>query len=288
MIKSMTAFAANNIVRDALAINCELRSVNHRYCDITIKLPEKLRFIEADLRSIISSKIKRGKIECALAYQKSLNKESTLTVNMAAVKHVLEATQRIEGQMESSQPLSALEILNYPGILHEPEIEKETLTSTVIELVEQALTTMINVREREGQQLAVLLEDRCIKMQTYVVTARKRMPEVLKNLRNKISNRLEELIVEPDFDRLEQEMVLLTQKLDVAEELDRLETHISEVLRVLKQNEPIGRRLDFLMQEMNREANTLGSKSADKETTQISIELKVLIEQMREQVQNIE
>ena len=147
---------------------------------------------------------------------------------------------------------------------------------------------MINVREREGQQLAVLLEVRCLKMQTYVESARRRMPEVLKNLRKKINDRLHEFTAEPDFDRLEQEMVLLTQKLDVAEELDRLETHITEVLRVLKQNEPIGRRLDFLMQEMNREANTLGSKSADKETTQISIELKVLIEQMREQVQNIE
>lgn len=288
MIKSMTAFAANNTVNDSLAINCELRSVNHRYCDITMKLPEKLRFIEADLRSAISKKIKRGKIECALAYQKSLNNESSLTLNMPAVKHLLEATQQIAGQMENSQPLSALDILNYPGILQEPEVNKEALKNTVIELVEQTLTTMINVREREGQQLALLLEDRCLQMQVHVVAARKRMPQVLKNLRIKISNRLEELVTEPDFDRLEQEMVLLTQKLDVAEELDRLETHITEVLRVLKQNDPIGRRLDFLMQEMNREANTLGSKSADKETTQISIELKVLIEQMREQIQNIE
>jgi uncharacterized protein (TIGR00255 family) len=253
-----------------------------------MKLPEKLRFIEADIRSTISKKIKRGKIECALAYQKSLNNEPSLTLNMSAVKNLLETTQQIAEQMEHSQPLSALEILNYPGILQESEINKETLKATVIELIEQSLTAMINVREREGQQLGLLLEGRCHKMQSYVETARKRMPEVLKNLRSKIKNRLEDLIAEPDFDRLEQEMVLLTQKLDVAEELDRLATHITEVLRVLKKNEPIGRRLDFLMQEMNREANTLGSKSADKEMTQISIELKVLIEQMREQVQNIE
>ena len=288
MIKSMTAFAANNIVQDSLAINCELRSVNHRYCDITIKLPEQLRFVEASLRSSIGKKIKRGKIECVLAYQKSFNNEPSLTLNMDAVKKLLDATQRIAEQMENPQPLSALEVLNYPGILQEPEINKETLKATVIELVEQTITAMIHVREREGQQLALLLENRCEKMHTYVETGRKRMPEVLKNLRKKITDRLHELTAEPDFDRLEQEMVLLTQKLDVAEELDRLETHISEVLRVLKQNEPIGRRLDFLMQEMNREANTLGSKSADKEITQISIELKVLIEQMREQVQNIE
>ena len=288
MIKSMTGFAANNIICDSLTINCELRSVNHRYCDITMKLPEHLRFIEADLRSAISKKIKRGKIECSLAYKKSFNNDSFLTVNIEAVKQLLGATQKIAGQMENHQPFSALEVLNYPGILEEPEINKETLKNTVIVLVEQTISAMINVREREGQQLAVLLEGRCLKMQTYVESARKRMPEVLKNLRKKINDRLHEFTADPDFDRLEQEMVLLTQKLDVAEELDRLETHITEVLRVLKQNEPIGRRLDFLMQEMNREANTLGSKSADKETTQISIELKVLIEQMREQVQNIE
>jgi uncharacterized protein (TIGR00255 family) len=144
------------------------------------------------------------------------------------------------------------------------------------------------MRQREGQQLSLLMQQRCQQMQILAEQAKKRMPEVLQLIRERIIQRIETLVAEPDFDRIEQEMVLLTQKLDVAEELDRLETHITEVSNVLQQDQPVGRRLDFLMQEMNREANTLGSKSADKAMTQYSIELKVLIEQMREQVQNIE
>jgi uncharacterized protein (TIGR00255 family) len=147
---------------------------------------------------------------------------------------------------------------------------------------------LLEVREREGAQLGELIAERCLKMQEFVSSAGKRMPEVLLQLRSKLKDRITELVAEPDFDRLEQELVFLAQKLDISEELDRLETHITEVLRVLKQKDPVGRRLDFLMQELNREANTLGSKSADKEMTQISIELKVLIEQMREQIQNVE
>ena len=190
--------------------------------------------------------------------------------------------------MDNPQAFSALEVLNYPGVLQERQMDKQQLKAAIIDLVNQAIHDFLKVREREGEKLAQMIESRCQKMQHFVKAAKTRMPEVLKNLRKKIHDRILELVAEPDFDRLEQEMVFLTQKLDIEEELDRLETHITEVQRVLKQDGPIGRRLDFLMQEMNREANTLGSKSADKETTQISIELKVLIEQMREQVQNIE
>ncbi len=288
MIKSMTAFASSEAQIDNLTINCELRSVNHRYCDITLKLPERLKFTEADIRSSIASVLKRGKIECSLNYKKQANNNQHITINEDAVKALIQATTQIEEHMHQQQSFSALEVLCFPGIQQEPETNKQTLLKGINSLVEDALKKMLTAREQEGSQLAILIEERCKKIQLLVDLANKRMPEVLEQIRTKITTRISELMLEPDFDRLEQEMLYLTQKLDVAEELDRLNTHVQEVTSVLTKKEPIGRRLDFLMQEMNREANTLGSKSADKQMTQISIDLKVLIEQMREQIQNIE
>lgn len=288
MIKSMTAYACNEAEIGNLTINCELRSVNHRYCDITVKLPDRLRSIEADIRAVIAEKINRGKIECSLSYKKQDKNGQSFLVNMDAVTALLAATDQIEQLMPAALSFSALDILSFPGIQQEPGAEKEQLNEGIIQLVRETLTQLLEVRAREGNQLKSLIEERCVKMQEFVALAGQRLPEVLLLIRNKLKDRITELVAQPDFDRLEQELVMLAQKLDVAEELDRLETHITEVLRVLKQNEPVGRRLDFLMQELNREANTLGSKSADKEMTQIAIELKVLIEQMREQIQNIE
>ncbi|NOQ76755.1 MAG: YicC family protein [Methylococcaceae bacterium] len=288
MIKSMTAFASGEIEIENLTINCEFRSVNHRYCDISLKLPERLRFSEADIRSVISSSLKRGKIECSLNYKKQPAQKQTITINEEAVKSLLIATSQIEDLMHNGRPFTAFDVLNYPGIQQEPETNKEALLQGINSLVEKTLKQLIIAREREGAQLEILIAQRCEKVRLLVEAANKIMPIVLEGIRTKIKTRLAELVEEPDFDRLEQEMVFLTQKLDVAEELDRLDTHVNEVLNVLTKQEPIGRRLDFLMQEMNREANTLGSKSADKEMTQISIDLKVLIEQMREQIQNIE
>lgn len=287
MIKSMTAYANNEAEIGALTINCELRSVNHRYCDITLKLPERLRFIEADLRTAITEKISRGKIECSLTYKQAKGR-GALALNLEAVSALLAATEQIEQLMPTAVSFSALEVLAFPGIQQEPEINKEELSATIMQLLARTLTDFIAVREREGAQLKALVEERCAKMQEFVKAAAQRMPEVLASMRNRLKDRIVELVAQPDFDRLEQELVFLAQKLDIAEEMDRLETHINEVRRVLNQPEPAGRRLDFLMQELNREANTLGSKSADKETTRIAIELKVLIEQMREQIQNIE
>ena len=284
----MTAFANGEAEIDNLTINCELRSVNHRYCDITLKLPERLRFSEADLRLLIASELKRGKIECSLSYKKQSNDKQTITINEEAVKALLRATSQIEDHMHTQQSFTALEILNFPGIQQEPESNKDELLRGINSLVENTIKQLIIAREREGSQLGSLIEERCKKIQILVDAANKRLPVVLEQIREKIKARIIELVATPDFDRLEQEMIFLVQKLDVAEELDRLDTHIQEVLSVLNKNEPIGRRLDFLMQELNREANTLGSKSADKQMTQISIDLKVLIEQMREQIQNIE
>jgi len=284
----MTAFAGSETEIGNLTLQCEMRTVNHRYCDITLKLPDRLRFAEADIRSAIAASIKRGKVECLISYKKQAKEGQSFSVNMNAVNSLLAATHEIEQVMQASLSFSALDVLAFPGIQQEPETDRELLHQGIVSLVNQTLEQLLLVREREGAQLGQLIEDRCRKMQAFVIQAGKRMPEVLSLIRSKLKERISELVAEPDFDRLEQELVFLAQKLDITEELDRLDTHISEVSRVLKQQDPIGRRLDFLMQELNREANTLGSKSADKEMTQIAIELKVLIEQMREQVQNIE
>lgn len=287
MIRSMTAFAGAESEIDKLLINCELRSVNHRYCDITLKLPERLRFAESEMRSRIGARLKRGKIECALNYKK-MQAEQIYAVNEEALAGLLAATSQIERHMGAAVSFSALDVLAFPGIQQEAETDREQLLKGLLQLLDQALDGMVANREREGRQLGVMIEERCEKMQVLVEQAEQRLPEVLLGLREKLTARIAEVVAEPDNDRLEQELVLLAQKLDVAEELDRLKTHIDEVRRVLTQQEPVGRRLDFLMQEMNREANTLGSKSADKVMTAISVDLKVLIEQMREQIQNIE
>ncbi|WP_150046004.1 MULTISPECIES: YicC/YloC family endoribonuclease [Methylomonas] len=287
MIRSMTAFADGQITVNNLTILCELRSVNHRYNDISVKLPDCLRFAELDIRRLISDKLKRGKIECGLSFKKQPGNQN-FNIDMQTVGNLMAAAAKIEAAMPHPAPFSALEVLQFPGIQQENEIDKETLKQSVVTLLDNTLEQMLDTRTREGVQLAALIGERCEKIAELVEFGRKRMPDVLSNLRSKLVGRIQELVAEPNFDRLEQELVLLAQKLDVAEELDRLQAHLAEVLRALKQNEPMGRRLDFLMQEMNREANTLGSKSSDREMTQISIDLKVLIEQMREQIQNIE
>jgi len=287
MIKSMTAYAVNEIEIGAMTINCELRAVNHRYLDVAVKLPERLRFIEAPVRAAITDAVSRGKIECALALKQAKN-QASLCINTETVNALLVATGQIEQLMTAPLSFSALEVLAFPGVQQEAAIDKDALHDGIIQLVKQTLADFVQVREREGAQLKLILEDRCQKIRAHSQTAALRLPQVLDAIRNKLKDRITELVAQPDFDRLEQELVFMAQKLDVAEELDRLDTHVAEVLRVIGLPEPAGRRLDFLMQELNREANTLGSKSADKEMTQIAIELKVLIEQMREQVQNIE
>lgn len=288
MIRSMTAFAGDEAEIGDLTIDCEMRSVNHRYSDITIKLPERMRFLEADIRSAIADKIQRGKVECSLSYRKQAKTGANFLVNRDAVAALLAATKQIEELMPVLSSFSALEVLAFPGIQQEPEAGRDQLAQEITGLVRQTLAKLLEVREREGGQLKMMVEERCHAVLGHVALAKKRVPEVLQLIRNRLRDRVAEVVAQPDYERLEQELVLIAQKLDIAEELDRLETHINEVLRVLQQREPVGRRLDFLMQELHREANTLGSKSADKETTQISIELKVLIEQMREQIQNIE
>lgn len=288
MIKSMTAYACNEAEISNLTINCELRSVNHRYSDVSLKLPDNLRFMETELRALLGSQIKRGKIECIINYKKQAKNGQGFVINHDALTNLLDATEQVEVHIMSTQPFSALDVLAFPGILQEPSTDKNELHEGVTHLVKQTLAHLLVARAREGAQLKTLLEERCAKINTFVAAASERTPVVIQVTRDKLKNKITELVAQPDFDRLEQELVFLAQKLDVTEELDRLATHIKEVVRVLHEEEPAGKRLDFLMQELNREANTLGSKSVDSQLSHIAIELKVLIEQMREQIQNIE
>ena len=283
----MTAFAAKETELQNLALSCELRSVNHRYLDVSVKLPERLRFAETEIRSLISAKISRGKIECAVSLKKQANRQSFI-VDQEAVTALIAATRSIESQMHSAMSFSALDVLAFPGIQQESELDKAALSQDISKLVALTVAQLSETREREGRQLKALIEERCVKIQEFIAAASQRMPEVLAALRKKLTDRIMELAVQPDHDRLEQELVYLAQKLDITEELDRLDTHVSEVLRVLDQPEPVGRRLDFLMQELNREANTLGSKSVDADVSRSAMEMKILIEQMREQIQNLE
>jgi uncharacterized protein (TIGR00255 family) len=288
-IKSMTAFAGAERVIDNWAFSWEIRSVNHRYLDIALRMPDSFRFLEAEVRSRIGQSVKRGRLDVTLAQKKAQAADAGLELDTELLRQLLNATAQIEALTE--RPLgnfTALELLRWPGVVRESDAERERLGPLLLGLLGEAMEKIVAVRLNEGGQLAELTETRCLKMREHIADVRRRMPEVLACLRQKILARLAEITARPDRDRLEQELVYLAQKLDVAEELDRLDAHIAETLKTLHQQEPSGRRLDFLLQEMNREANTLGSKSADAETTRASVELKVLIEQMREQIQNIE
>ena len=289
MLRSMTAFAGAEREVSGWLFSWEIRSVNQRYLDVSLRLPDAFRFLEPEARRCIGASIKRGRVDATLAWKKTEQGEAAIRVNRALVAKLLAAAREVETLHGSAlAPFDAFEVLQWPGALHEPDTDREELAGVVLELLAESLRQAVGRREDEGRQLGVLVEDRCRKLKEHAGAVRQRLPEILEAVRSRLTSRLAEISANPDSDRLEQELVYLAQKLDVAEELDRLETHADEVLRTLKQDEPVGRRLDFLLQELNREANTLGSKSADADITRLSVEMKVLIEQMREQIQNIE
>lgn len=288
MIRSMTAFARQTGHGDWGELTWEVRSVNHRYLEATVRLPEDLRGIEPTVRERVNARLGRGKVECNLRYRAAAGATAELQVNEKLVDQILAAAEKMAHRLHSSHHPSIMDILRWPGVTETGEQDVTPVQEAALSLLEQAFDQLVEVREREGGRLAALVAQRLDAMRGQVAHARERMPRVLEGVRQRLLNRLSEVIESPDPDRLEQEMALLAQRLDVDEEMDRLVAHLDEVERVLGQDEPVGRRLDFLMQELNREANTLGSKSADSETTAISVEMKVLIEQMREQVQNIE
>ncbi|MBV1950873.1 MAG: YicC family protein [Cycloclasticus sp.] len=288
MIRSMTSFASCEAEIGSYTIIWEVRSVNHRYLDVSSRLPEAFRAIEPLVREAVSKHLKRGKIECNLSYKKDKQGEQAIEINEERLNQLLNAASKIETGMNHFQAISPLDILRWPGIQAEFKEDMEPIHQAAIELLNDALKQLIESREREGANITDMVTSRCELIHEQMVLAKQRLPEVQRLLREKLEKKIDDLLAEPEQARLEQELVYFLQKMDVEEELDRLDSHVKEVRRILEQDEPVGRRLDFLMQELNREANTLGSKSADLQTTNVSVELKVLIEQMREQIQNIE
>ncbi len=288
MIRSMTSFASCEAETDSYTIIWEVRSVNHRYLDVSSRLPEAFRAIEPLVRDAVSKHLKRGKIECNLSYRKDKQGEQAIEINEERLNQLLNAASKIETGMNHFQAMSPLDILRWPGIQAEFKEDMEPIHQAAIELLSDVLKQLIESREREGANITEMVTSRCELIHEQMLLAKKRLPEVQRLLREKLEKKIDDLLAEPEQARLEQELVYFLQKMDVEEELDRLDSHVKEVRRTLEQDEPVGRRLDFLMQELNREANTLGSKSADIQTTNVSVELKVLIEQMREQIQNIE
>lgn len=287
MIRSMTAFARRDAQGDWGTLTCEIRTVNHRYLEPSFRLPDALRELESRFREQLRSGLRRGKADVSLRFQ-STETSPRLEIDEAMARAVNEAANHINRMLDNPAHLSALEVLRWPGVLTSPEQDYSGARTAAVELFEQTMTELVSAREREGERLLPLFEERLTTMGTLVSEVRALMPTVLKVQSETITNRFRQAKVELDPDRLAQEMVLLAQKSDVAEELDRLDAHIEEVTRVLESDDGIGRKLDFLMQELNREANTLSSKSLDARVSRAAVELKVLIEQMREQVQNVE
>jgi uncharacterized protein (TIGR00255 family) len=288
MIRSMTAFARQEADTTLGYLSWEIRSVNHRYLETAIRLPDELRAAESAVRERLNARLGRGKVDCSCRYRPAAGALSPVTVDRERLSRVLAACREVAEQMEQSVPLSPIELLRWPGVVREVEPDIQPLQEQALALLDRTLDELIASREREGEKIRDLLLQRCAAMAELVVAARRLLPQIRLATREKLLARLAELQAPADPGRLEQELVFLAQKMDVDEEMDRLSGHIEEVRHVLGRDEPVGRRLDFLMQELNREANTLGSKSAAPETTRISVELKVLIEQMREQVQNAE
>lgn len=283
---SMTGFARAEAKFDWGSLFWEVRSVNHRYLEPQFRLPDNARHLETELRELARQQLSRGKLDCSLAI--TLNASQGLDVNLDLARQTVNAAEQIDDLLPESTPINPLEILRWPGVLKESSIDPDVLQGACTDLFAETLEQLIESRQQEGTKLAELIHQRLDGMEQQTTVVRGVLPDILQAQRDKLKNRLSELASELEPERLEQEMVILAQKADVDEELDRLSTHIDEVRRTLGRKEAIGRRLDFLMQELNREANTLSSKSISTDTTQAAVEMKVLIEQMREQIQNIE
>ncbi|PHQ25607.1 YicC family protein [Marinobacter guineae] len=288
MIRSMTAFARKDAQGDWGTLTCEIRTVNHRYLEPSFRLPEAFRELENRFREELRNQLKRGKVDVSMRLQSADNVTQSFEVSEEMAQAVNEAANHINRMLDNPAHINALDILRWPGVLSVPEQDYGPAKEAATGLFEQTVAELASVREREGERLRPLFEDRLSTMAELVSEVRTRMPELLEAQEKSLRERFEKAKVELDPDRITQEMVMLAQKSDVAEELDRLDAHIGEVADTLKSEDAIGRRLDFLMQELNREANTLSSKSIDAGVTRIAVDLKVLIEQMREQVQNLE
>jgi uncharacterized protein (TIGR00255 family) len=288
MTLSMTAFSRQQQEQEWGSLTWEIRSVNHRYLETSVRLPESFRALENGVREAIRKRLTRGKVECALRFQSEAKISSDLHLNTKLIQQLVQANNEIEQITGTSISLNNMEVLRWPGVIEEQDFDKTSIEKQALSLFSAALDDLVATREREGAELQGFIQQRINSVREIVVCIRNKMPEILAKQKQNILDRLADLQAELEPTRLEQEVSLLTQKADVEEELDRLDSHLNEVERVLHAKGQKGRRLDFLMQELNREANTLSSKSIVVETTLNAVELKVLIEQMREQIQNVE
>jgi uncharacterized protein (TIGR00255 family) len=287
MIYSMTGYAVAARELDNAALNLELRSVNHRYLDIQFRLPDELRLIETALRETITARINRGKIECRISFAATPGRKGA-ELDENVLRQLVALDARVREAMPATGSMTAADVLRWPGILGADTLDLDTLRTVCQSLLEQVLEEFTLTRGREGAKLEAILLERAEAVEQHLAAVAPRMPQVIAAFQDKLAVRLKEALGNADEDRIRQEVVLFANKIDVDEELSRLRTHIAELRRILAKGGAVGKRLDFLMQELNREANTLGSKAADVSVTQVSMELKLLIEQMREQIQNIE
>jgi uncharacterized protein (TIGR00255 family) len=287
MTNSMTAYAQAKRLTDHGELSCELRAVNHRYLEVQPRMPEELRVLEQSIRDQIASKIHRGRVDVFVRLSSCGPASDAGQLEERVVKDLAKIASKVQKLLPTVEPLRVSDILRWPGVLVAESMDIKVMQVEMQQLIDQALNELLEARAREGAKLAALIEKRLVGIEDQISLVSKALPDIEKEYRARLEDRLSE-IQDLDPSRREQEVVLFLQKLDVAEELDRLEVHVSEVRSALLDEGAVGRRLDFLMQELNREANTLGSKSQDSRMTQASIELKVLIEQMREQVQNLE
>lgn len=288
MIRSMTGFARRERQGDWGTLTCELRTVNHRYLEISLRLPDELKALDSEIRQVIGATLRRGKVDASIYLKSAVGTQRSLELDTSLLDQVVARIEEVRGRISNAAPVSPLDLLRWPGVVREAELDSAPIIAAGLQLAREALNELHETRQREGQRIRDLLLARCMAMRAQTQTVKLRLPEVSQRLRDRIKERIAQLGMTPDTDRLEQELVLYAHKMDVEEELDRLAGHLAEVEAALDSSDPAGRRLDFLMQELNREANTLSSKSQDAETTKAAVDMKVTIEQMREQVQNLE
>jgi uncharacterized protein (TIGR00255 family) len=287
-IRSMTAFSRLSEQSSTGHLVWEIRAVNHRYLDLGIRLPDFLSPLEVSIREILRQQLQRGRVDCILKYQPGEGAGLKLAVNMSMVRELIQAAGEIQKLLGTVKAPNPLEILRWPNVLQEAETNLQAVQNAVMGLFEKTLKEFLLAREREGLALQKVILQTLVAIDTEAVKILQRVPEVLLNQKTKLQSRLSEIKAELDFSRLEQEMVFFAHKIDIAEELDRLGIHLKEFHRILQAGGSIGKRLDFLLQELNRETNTIASKSTDVVATQAAVEIKVLLEQIREQVQNLE
>jgi uncharacterized protein (TIGR00255 family) len=288
MLYSMTAFARNEQQTEWGQFTWEIKTLNHRYLDVGFKIPDTFRSLEIALRDRLREKIKRGKVDCFLKFQASQQSEQQVSLNFALVNALINAGKELEDLLGGDSKLRANDLLRWPGCIDVTQVHSKELESELLKQFEQTIDSLITVRAKEGDSLVSFINEKLALLELELKKACDLTKEVVAENRAKLRKRFEELELSVDNNRMEQELALLVQRLDVTEELDRIKAHIAEVKRIITSNEAVGRRLDFIMQEFNREANTLASKSNSAQLTAVSVEMKVLIEQMREQVQNIE